>query len=136
MAKQAVKVLTKTRVRRFKVILEEKAQETRNNLGSLKAANMLARGQDPVALEDLPVQSHEEWIFLNRNNIDVMLLREIEDALTRIDGGGYGTCSECDEPISSMRLRALPWARYCVPCQEELSDDPEEKSKQSHLYSL
>jgi DnaK suppressor protein len=28
---------------------------------------------------------------------------------------------ECDEPISSKRLDAVPWARYCVPCQERIA---------------
>jgi DnaK suppressor protein len=46
------------------------------------------------------------------------LLREIADALHRMDQGAYAVCMECDEPISPKRLDAVPWARYCVTCQE------------------
>ena len=49
------------------------------------------------------------------------LLREIGDALHRLDQGNYGVCLECEEPISPKRLDAVPWARYCVRCQEEIA---------------
>jgi DnaK suppressor protein len=48
-------------------------------------------------------------------------LREIENALRRIAGGTYGECEGCGEPISPARLKALPWARFCLSCQENLS---------------
>ena len=70
---------------------------------------------------DLSQQSHEEWIFLNRNLLDMKLLREVQDALRRIAQGTYGTCYECEEPISAKRLDAVPWARFCVACQEKIA---------------
>lgn len=45
-------------------------------------------------------------------------LREIENALRRLAGGTYGECEACGEPISPNRLKALPWARYCLSCQD------------------
>ena len=33
----------------------------------------------------------------------------------------YGVCLECEEPISTKRLNAVPWARYCVTCQESIA---------------
>ena len=49
------------------------------------------------------------------------LLREIGDALHRIETDHYGICPECEEPISPKRLDAVPWARYCVACQERIA---------------
>ncbi len=115
------KALTKAQINRFWKLLDAKAAELRDNLQSSAAAKTLAHGGEPLNLEELPGQSHEEWIFLNRNNIDVMLLREIEEAVERIEAGEYGTCLECEEPISMKRLEAVTWAKYCVGCQEELS---------------
>ena len=34
---------------------------------------------------------------------------------------GMGVCLECEEPISAKRLDAVPWARYCVACQERIA---------------
>jgi len=45
-------------------------------------------------------------------------LMQINRALERIEDGEFGMCLECEEPISSKRLAAVPWAAYCLRCQE------------------
>ena len=106
----------------YRKLLEGKAEEVRRSMSAQKAAQVVARLDCPSDEGDLSQQHHEEWIFLNRNTIDIKLLREIADALHRIDNGTYGTCMECEEPISPKRLDAVPWARYCVSCQEKIAD--------------
>jgi len=90
-------------------------------MSAQKAAQVVARLDVPSDEGDLSQQHHEEWIFLNRNTIDIKLLREISDALLRIEQGTYAVCLECEEPISVKRLDAVPWARYCVTCQENVA---------------
>ena len=105
----------------YRKILEKKAEEVRNSMSAQKAAQLVARLDVPSDEGDLSQQHHEEWIFLNRNTIDSKLLREINDALHRIEHGNYGECLECEEPISTKRLDAVPWARFCVTCQESIA---------------
>jgi DnaK suppressor protein len=45
-------------------------------------------------------------------------LLKIEEALARIEAGSYGICANCGRPIGTGRLQAMPWARYCIDCQE------------------
>jgi DnaK suppressor protein len=45
-------------------------------------------------------------------------LAEVEAAIHRMDRGSYGVCESCEEEIPEARLRALPWARYCVKCAD------------------
>ncbi len=45
-------------------------------------------------------------------------LREIDDALARIDSGRYGVCKHCGGSIRKDRLKALPYATLCVKCKE------------------
>jgi RNA polymerase-binding transcription factor len=45
-------------------------------------------------------------------------LRRIDEALTRLRGGGYGYCRDCETKIPETRLRALPFAARCRGCQE------------------
>ena len=45
-------------------------------------------------------------------------LMQINGALERIEDGEFGICLECEEPISPKRLAAVPWAAYCLHCQE------------------
>jgi DnaK suppressor protein len=71
-----------------------------------------------VAEDDQAQISHEEFISLRRNGLDYEQLRQVEEALDRLDSGDYGVCLSCEEPIAAKRLNAIPWARYCVTCQE------------------
>ena len=111
---------TKTGVDRSLKALREKAYELRHRMSAENAAAIVSRLEDPSDSGDLSQQSHEEWLFLNRNNLEKALLREVEEALVRVKEGTYGICQECDEPISPKRLQALPWAKFCVRCQELL----------------
>jgi DnaK suppressor protein len=49
---------------------------------------------------------------------EAKVLAQIGTALKRIEDGEFGICAECEEPISPKRLAALPWAAYCLHCQE------------------
>jgi DnaK suppressor protein len=111
----------KPNIAKYRKVLEAKAEEVRRSMSAQKAAQVVARLDVPSDEGDLSQQHHEEWIFLNRNTIDMKLLREVSDALHRIDHDHYGICMECDEPISAKRLEAVPWARYCVTCQERIA---------------
>ena len=90
-------------------------------MSAQKAAQVLSRQEHAHDEGDLSQQSHEEWIFLNRNTLDIKLLREVQDALRRLEQGAYGVCYECEEPISVKRLDAVPWAKFCVSCQERIA---------------
>ena len=46
-------------------------------------------------------------------------LREVEGALGRLRDGSFGSCRHCQREIAAKRLRAIPWATYCVSCQEK-----------------
>jgi len=54
---------------------------------------------------------------------DANELREIREALGRMDNGTYGTCMDCGEPIAVERLRAQPAAARCLRCQERFEHD-------------
>ncbi|MBI3895327.1 MAG: TraR/DksA family transcriptional regulator [Acidobacteria bacterium] len=99
-------------------MLEQKSSELKAQLGSPSAHLILHASPDPFDSADWAEKTHEEWIFLQKNNIEVALLREIEGALERLRDGTYGACLDCGMPMSRKRLEALPWARYCVTCQE------------------
>jgi len=63
-------------------------------------------------------------------------LSQIDDAIERIDDGTYGLCDECSVKIPKGRLKVVPFAKYCVECQEKLEreekylrEEPEEGIK-------
>jgi DnaK suppressor protein len=89
------------------------------------AALRLDRGQpnERVAEEDQGSVAHEEFVSMRLNHLDYAQLRLIDEAIDRIQSGDYGLCMECEEDIPDKRLFALPWAKYCVPCQEHVQID-------------
>ena len=61
----------------------------------------------------------KEFLFTQSAN-DRNLLQMVEGALIRIGEGTYGECVSCGNEINSKRLEAVPWARYCIACQEKI----------------
>lgn len=57
-------------------------------------------------------------------------LRQIEEALERIERGTYGICLEFDTPIEEKRLLKMPWASLCLEAAEE---EERERKKRSQL---
>ncbi len=47
-------------------------------------------------------------------------LRDIQDALMAIEEGYYGLCQKTGVSIEPARLKAIPWAKYCIEVQEEI----------------
>jgi DnaK suppressor protein len=83
-----------------------------------------------VAEEDQAQITHDEFVSLHINSLDYGQLRMIEEALDRLKSGDYGFCLSCEEPIPPKRLNAIPWARYCVTCQELVSSGTDEERLQ------
>ena len=63
--------------------------------------------------------AYQREFMFNLSGGERRLLRQVEEALERLDQGEYGVCAHCQEPIGAQRLKAIPWARYCVDCQEK-----------------
>lgn len=72
---------------------------------------------DPV---DLAVRNYSKNVLLAVSENDSRQLTEIDQALIRLDGDEYGICQNCEKPINPKRIAAIPWARYCLDCQELL----------------
>jgi DnaK suppressor protein len=102
----------------YRKVLVEKRQQVMAGLGS-KFDTLAKMGR--VAEEDQAQLSHDEFISLRLNSLDYVQLRLIEEALDRIEAGDYGVCLGCEEPIPAKRLQAVPWAKFCVECQQSQS---------------
>ncbi|MFZ1699539.1 MAG: TraR/DksA family transcriptional regulator [Pyrinomonadaceae bacterium] len=72
---------------------------------------------DPV---DLAVRNYSKNVQLAVSENESRQLTLIDEALFRIDDEEYGTCLNCEKDINPKRLAAIPWARFCLDCQELL----------------
>jgi RNA polymerase-binding transcription factor DksA len=73
----------------------------------------------PIHLGDIGSQEAEEAVTVGMAENEAMLVREVEDALTRIQEKRFGVCEACAASLPKPRLMALPYARYCVACAEK-----------------
>ncbi|NNE64981.1 MAG: hypothetical protein HKN33_00325 [Pyrinomonadaceae bacterium] len=58
-------------------------------------------------------------------------LVEIQDAKNRIENGTYGICEVCDNEIPKKRLEAVPVAKHCVPCQQQIEAELGQNARQT-----
>ncbi len=70
---------------------------------------------DPV---DLAVRNYSKNVMLAVSENESRQVILINEALARIADDEYGTCQNCEKEINPKRLDAVPWARYCLSCQE------------------
>ena len=71
--------------------------------------------------DDLIVASQDEFLQLGLDRALYGQLRDVESALDRLGSGEHGTCANCGDSISPKRLQAVPWATYCLDCQDRVA---------------
>lgn len=117
------RTLAKSTRDRFRRRLEDERERLREVIRDLEAEREEVRltetssdrSPDPNTAEggSLAFEMEKELSILE-NTRDI--LAKVEEALTRIDEGTYGTCDVCGEAIPVARLEALPYTRMCVTC--------------------
>jgi DnaK suppressor protein len=73
-----------------------------------------------LAVDDQAPLLHEQFVPIGQRRINHRKLKLVDAALVRLDRGDFGVCQECGEGIPLERLKIIPWAAYCVTCQERL----------------
>jgi len=88
----------------------------------------------PDALDEIQQMGERELAVRNLDR-DASLHRQIRLALERMASGSYGVCLHCDEDIMPRRLAAVPWAAYCIRCQEKIDRREIEVDENAHLLA-
>ena len=114
-----VEPMSKNELNRFRAVLTAKVAELER----------FACHRDGIAIERSADQLEEVQAASDRALAVCSLDREFNQlrnaraALGRIRDGSFGTCQQCDQEINAKRLAALPWATYCVRCQEAVDNN-------------
>ena len=107
-----------------KKMLEQMLLNKRKEMHRQLEAQIGGLEESPVAnavldIGDQSVKNHETDVDLTLLEMKNQVLKEIDAALLKLSENRYGICEECGSEISSARLKALPFARYCVVCKEQ-----------------
>ncbi len=99
---------------KYRAALEAKEAEL---VEALRRRDGIAIEKAADALDEVRLAADRE-LMIHTLDRESLRLREVRAALARIEEGTYGICLGCEEPIPRKRLDAVPWAAYCVRCQE------------------
>jgi DnaK suppressor protein len=106
--------MNQTELNKYRATLEAKQAEL--SVG-LRNRDDIAIEKTPDALDEVQLAGERELAIRNLDR-ESSLLRNVRSALARIADGSYGVCLHCEEDIKPKRLEAVPWAKYCIRCQE------------------
>ena len=110
--------MKKDRMKHFQQILLQKKAELTTNVSDEER-----EGRDAVTIEakdfgDMATQSSGQEMSFAISDAGRKSLRDIEQALLRVQEGTYGTCEKCSKPIDEARLEVVPQANMCISCKE------------------
>jgi DnaK suppressor protein len=106
--------MTKYDIDIFKGILEAKQADASRTLRSREGIIIEKSADDLDEIE----RAVSRDIAIQNLDRESRMLRDIRNTLQRIDQDTFGSCLHCEQEISLRRLKAVPWAQLCLPCQE------------------
>jgi len=70
-------------------------------------------------MADVATDTYDREFSLGIASNERQLIYELDDALKRIEEGTFGACEDCKSLIAKTRLKAIPYARLCLSCQQK-----------------
>ena len=105
-------------VEAYRERLVEQRREIMDLYQSDVRAGQASTDEGTEDIVDRANNSYNRELMFSLSDAERQRLLDIDGALERIEEGGYGSCANCGREIGERRLEAVPWARFCVDCQE------------------
>ena len=119
--------LSKKELGDFKKVVLKKKEEILDDIkhisdDTLKKSQKEASGDISgytYHMADVATDTYDREFSLGLASNERKIILELDDALKRIEDGSFGICEDCKSLIARNRLKAVPYARLCVKCQEK-----------------
>src|SRR3954462_12601653 len=112
--------MEKKKIEQYKKRLEERQVELRRVVSRNVQDGRDADVETAQDIADKAANSYTKEFLFSQSNNERQLLGQVEEALTRIREGAFGECANCGNDMNPKRLEAVPWAKYCIECQEKM----------------
>ena len=110
--------LPQERLDALRARLLEQRQEIVNMYNQDVRAGQESTDEPTEDIVDRANNSYNRELMFSISDTERLMLLQVEEALNRIEVGTYGRCTNCGNGIHPLRLDAVPWARFCIDCQE------------------
>lgn len=133
-----MKKLTKKELDQYKETLLKQREKISGEVGRLTKDYLRKNSLDssgdisshPFHMADAASGSFDTEFNIGLASNEQDLLYEIDQALARVEDGSYGLCEKCKEPISKNRLKAVPFAKFCIKHQESQEKGKSQQQQQ------
>lgn len=115
-----VRGMTKTQSKGYLKLLLIKKQSLAEAYNKNKNYGRTTDDEGTQDLADKASNSYTKEFLYSLSNTDREILQKVDDALVRIANGSFGVCVECGDGLNRKRLEAVPWASFCLSCQEKV----------------
>ncbi|MBI4335173.1 MAG: TraR/DksA C4-type zinc finger protein [Candidatus Omnitrophica bacterium] len=120
-------LFSKSDLKKFKAILIRQRADVVNEMenitkNTLKTSQREASGDlsgYTLHMADMASDHYDREFSLGIASAEQRVIYEIDEALKRIEDASYGGCFTCGKHIARKRLKAVPYAKYCIECQEK-----------------
>ena len=112
-------VLRKRDLGKFKKLLTEEKKRILQNALRMADRNVTIDADDVPDIVDLATSDLSLNLNVEIRERERHLMGKIDEALSRIEDGSFGTCEECGESIQVARLQVRPVTTLCIKCKEE-----------------
>ena len=118
--------MRKDELERFRKLLMMKRELMSGDVSTMQKDALRRSRQDasgdlssmPIHMADLGSDNFEQEFIVSLIENEEVTVREIDDALKRLEEGLFGACLSCKKKIPVTRLKAKPHAKYCIECQK------------------
>jgi RNA polymerase-binding protein DksA len=102
-------------IKRRKQILEQR-NSTNTSWQKLK--------EPEVEFEETAAKEKMAGVLAQLDDREKQEIEQIDTALVKIRTGGFGMCESCGRQIAESRIKAIPWAGFCIECAEKQEQGP------------
>jgi DnaK suppressor protein len=115
------KIMDKNKLQKFRrLLLKKRSQILERYLKKEETEKVLTeQSAEPRDLEEYANIDITEEILAQLSDVEIEILKAIDDALERIGNKSYGICEVCGKEIEEERLEAVPWTTLCIQHAKE-----------------
>ena len=110
--------MTKKDMEKYRRLLDDKKSSLSSEIAKTRSAEEETTEESTQDIADKAVSSYTREFLYSLTDGERTTLLQIDDALARVEEGTYGFCLNCAQLMTEKRLNAVPWAPYCLDCQE------------------
>jgi RNA polymerase-binding protein DksA len=113
--------MEKEKLKKYRrILLEKRNQILERYIKKEETQRVLTeQSAEPRDIEEYALLDITEEILGELSDVEIEILKAIDDALERIQNGTYGICEVCGKEIEEERLKTVPWTTLCIEHAKE-----------------